>query len=86
MVLVGSWARGNPHQVRDIDLFFLSDLANEYRRRREWLTEMDFRFGPWPCENAQVRRGDAINIVSVRDWLKKFLMTSRSEPTPKKPF
>jgi uncharacterized protein len=43
MALVGSWARGNPHQGSDIDLLLLSDLANEYRRRREWLTEIDFK-------------------------------------------
>jgi uncharacterized protein len=42
MALVGSWARGNPHQDSDIDLLLLSDCADEYRRRRKWLTEIDF--------------------------------------------
>jgi uncharacterized protein len=42
MALVGSWARGNPHQDSDVDLLLLSDRADEYRRRREWLTEIDF--------------------------------------------
>jgi len=44
MALVGSWARGNPHQGSDIDLLLLSDLAIEYRLHREWLTEI-FREG-----------------------------------------
>lgn len=42
MALVGSWARGNPHQGSDIDLLLLSDRADEYRRRRKWLNEIDF--------------------------------------------
>jgi predicted nucleotidyltransferase len=41
MALVGSWARGNPHQGSDIDLLLLSDCADEYRRSRKWLTEID---------------------------------------------
>jgi uncharacterized protein len=44
MALVGSWARGDPHQESDIDLLLLSDLAIEYRHHREWLTEI-FREG-----------------------------------------
>jgi uncharacterized protein len=42
MALVGSWARGNPHRDSDIDLLLLSDHPDEYRRRRKWLTEIDF--------------------------------------------
>jgi GNAT superfamily N-acetyltransferase len=42
MALVGSWARGNPHRDSDIDLLLLSNRADEYRRRRKWLTEVDF--------------------------------------------
>jgi hypothetical protein len=43
MALVGSWARGNPRQASDIDLLLLSDRQDEYRRRRKWLTEIDFK-------------------------------------------
>ena len=43
MALVGSWARGNPHQASDIDLLLLSDRAHEYRRRQKWSAEIDFR-------------------------------------------
>jgi len=32
----------NPHQASDVDLLLLSDRADEYRRRRKWLTEIDF--------------------------------------------
>jgi hypothetical protein len=42
MALVGSWARGNPNQISDIDLLLLTDRVHEYRRRQEWLTEIDF--------------------------------------------
>jgi uncharacterized protein len=44
MALIGSWARGDPHQGSDIDLLLLSDRAIEYRLHREWLTEI-FREG-----------------------------------------
>ena len=43
MALIGSWARGNPQQTSDIDLLLLSDHHDEYRRRRKWLTEIDFK-------------------------------------------
>jgi predicted nucleotidyltransferase len=43
MALVGSWARGNPREVSDIDLLLLSDHQDEYRRRRKWLTEIEFK-------------------------------------------
>jgi predicted nucleotidyltransferase len=43
MALVGSWARGNPRKVSDIDLLLLSDHQDEYRRRRKWLTEIEFK-------------------------------------------
>jgi predicted nucleotidyltransferase len=33
MALAGSWARGNPRQVSDIDLLLLSDRAHDYRGR-----------------------------------------------------
>jgi predicted nucleotidyltransferase len=42
MALVGSWARGNPNQLSDIDLLLLSDWVHEYRRCQEWPTEIDF--------------------------------------------
>jgi predicted nucleotidyltransferase len=42
MALVGSWARGNPHQGSDIDLMLLSDCADEYRHCPEWPTAIDF--------------------------------------------
>jgi len=42
MALVGSWARGNRHQGSDLDLLLLSDRADEYRRRRKWLNQIDF--------------------------------------------
>jgi len=42
MAVVGSWARGDPHQPSDIDLWLLSDQAAEYRRHWEWLTEISF--------------------------------------------
>lgn len=42
MALVGSWSRGDPHEGSDIDLLLLSDRANEYRLRLEWLAEIDF--------------------------------------------
>jgi predicted nucleotidyltransferase len=42
VAVVGSWARGNPHQGSDVDLLLLSDRVDEYRRRRKWLTEIDF--------------------------------------------
>jgi uncharacterized protein len=42
MAVVGSWARGDPHQGSDIDLLLLSDRAPEYRLRWEWLTEIPF--------------------------------------------
>ena len=43
MALVGSWARGNPHRASDIDVLLLTDNADEYRPRRTWLCEIDFR-------------------------------------------
>jgi uncharacterized protein len=42
MALVGSWARGDPHQGSDVDLLLLSDRADEYRDRQPWLAEIDF--------------------------------------------
>ena len=45
MTLVGSWARGNPHQASDIDLLLLSDRAHEYRRRQKWLAAVEHV--PW---------------------------------------
>jgi hypothetical protein len=42
MALVGSWARGDPHQESDVDLLLISDRADEYRARQEWLAEIDF--------------------------------------------
>jgi uncharacterized protein len=54
MALVGSWARGDPHQGSDIDLLLLSDLAIEYRLHREWLTEI-------------FREGEAYRVLSTED-------------------
>jgi predicted nucleotidyltransferase len=42
VALVGSWARGNSHQTSDIDLLLLSNRDQEYRRRPEWLSGIDF--------------------------------------------
>ena len=42
MALIGSWARGDPHQGSDIDLLLLSDRAAEYRLCWEWLGEISF--------------------------------------------
>ena len=42
MACVGSWARGGPRDASDIDLLLLSDQAEEYRRCRKWLSEIDF--------------------------------------------
>jgi uncharacterized protein len=53
IALVGSWARGNPHQVSDIDLILLSDLANEYRRLRKWLTEIDFMMAGYRQQSSE---------------------------------
>jgi predicted nucleotidyltransferase len=41
MAIVGSWARGDPHQGSDVDLLLLSDRADEYRHRQKWLAEID---------------------------------------------
>jgi hypothetical protein len=54
MALIGSWARGSPYQDSDIDMLLLSDRADEYRRRREWLTEIDLE-------------GAGYRIVSIDD-------------------
>jgi predicted nucleotidyltransferase len=43
MALVGSWARGHPSRASDLDLLLLSERPVEYRRRRRWLREIDFR-------------------------------------------
>ena len=43
LALAGSWARGNPRQASDIDLLLLSDQAHDYRRRRKWLSEINFQ-------------------------------------------
>jgi uncharacterized protein len=42
LALIGSWARGDPHEESDIDLLLLSDRAAEYRLRWEWLAEISF--------------------------------------------
>jgi uncharacterized protein len=42
LALAGSWARGNPHQASDVDLLLFTDHDEWYRRRRNWLTEIDF--------------------------------------------
>ena len=42
MACVGSWARGDPRDASDIDLLLLTDRTEEYRRRRKWLSEIDF--------------------------------------------
>jgi hypothetical protein len=42
MALVGSWARGNPHEGSDVDLLLLSDRADAYQHFPHWLTEIDF--------------------------------------------
>jgi hypothetical protein len=42
LALVGSWARGDPHRGSDIDLLLISDRADEYRHRQEWIAKIDF--------------------------------------------
>ncbi len=53
MALAGSWARGNPRQTSDIDLLFLTDRAEEYRRRRKWLTEIDFKNAGYRVQSSE---------------------------------
>jgi hypothetical protein len=50
MALAGSWARGNP---RHIDLLFLTDRAEEYQRRRKWLTEIDIRNAGYRIQSSE---------------------------------
>lgn len=42
MALAGSWARDASRQDSDVDVVILTDRAADYRRRRTWLTEIDF--------------------------------------------
>jgi uncharacterized protein len=42
MALLGSWARGDPHQESDVDILLLSDCTAEYRHRSDWLAEILF--------------------------------------------
>jgi hypothetical protein len=42
LALAGSWARGDARPDSDLDLLLLSERANEYRRRSDWLAEIDF--------------------------------------------
>jgi predicted nucleotidyltransferase len=42
LALVGSWARGNAGPASDVDLLLLSDSAQAYRRKPEWMSEIDF--------------------------------------------
>jgi uncharacterized protein len=54
MALIGSWSRGNPRQVSDIDLLLLSDRAHEYRRCRKWLTEIDFGGAGYRLQSSEI--------------------------------
>jgi uncharacterized protein len=54
IALVGSWARGNPRDVSDIDLLLLSGRAHEYRRCRKWLTEIDFGGAGYRVQSSDV--------------------------------
>ena len=53
MALVGSWARGDPHQNSDVDLLLLSDRADEYRVRKDWLAEIDFESAGYGIASSQ---------------------------------
>jgi hypothetical protein len=43
MAMLGSWARGDPRPLSDLDLLLVSDLAPDYRHRGMWVTEIDFQ-------------------------------------------
>ena len=42
LALAGSWARGDAREDSDVDLLVLTEQADDYRHRREWLTEIAF--------------------------------------------
>jgi Nucleotidyltransferase domain len=82
MALVGSWARGNPHRASDIDVLLLTDNAGEYRRRRTWLCEIDFRSAGYRLHSTKTTflrcclvaaRVSAINRRAGADFRRLFL-------------
>jgi predicted nucleotidyltransferase len=40
LALVGSWARGTPHDESDVDVVLLTDSPESYVRREDWLAEV----------------------------------------------
>jgi predicted nucleotidyltransferase len=84
MAIVGSWARGDPHQGSDVDLLLLSDRADEYRHRQKWLAEIDlesagFRIASsedasygvvWSCHIALSPAGKAELTFAPRSWAR----------------
>ena len=84
MALVGSWARGDPHPDSDVDLLLLSDRANDYRDRQEWLAEIDFEKsgyavasskdasygGVWSCHVAMSPTGMLELTFAPRSWAR----------------
>lgn len=84
MALVGSWARGDPRSSSDIDLVLLSDRADEYRNRQEWLAEIDlesagFRIASredvgygvvWSCHIALFPSGEAELTFANCSWAR----------------
>jgi hypothetical protein len=42
LALAGSWARGAAREDSDLDLLSLSERAPDYRRRGDWLADIDF--------------------------------------------
>jgi predicted nucleotidyltransferase len=54
MALVGSWARGDPHQGSDVDLLLLTDRADEYRNCQKWLAEIDLESAGYGVASREV--------------------------------
>lgn len=70
--LVGSWARGDPHEGSDVDLLLLSDREDQYRRRREWLAEIDFERAGYRVVSTEV---ESYGVV----WSRHFTLWPRRE-------
>lgn len=76
LALVGSWARGDPRQGSDVDLVLLSDRADEYRHRQEWIAEIEF-------ESAGYRVASSENAIYgvVWSWHIGFVQNGAAELT-----